>query len=89
MREAEKVTQATRLYGMQPYVQDYVNRKIHIIEMRVFLLSDKGDLTPEAALAAWMEVKALRRFLNTVQQDINAGTTAAERMPAPELQPKE
>lgn len=69
------------LEGIRPYLEEFVRRKISIVEMRVFLLSDRAELTSEAALAAWMEVKALRRLLNAADKDVKFGQAIAARLP--------
>lgn len=78
--ELVQVRDGARISGMLPYLEDYVERQIHIVEMRVFDQSDKGTLTPDGAVSAWMEVKALRRMVRSMKQKGRVGVSIGERV---------
>lgn len=68
------------LEGVRPYVEEFVRRKIAIIEQRVFMLSDQSIFTAEMAMASWMEVKALRRLMSSIEQAKKVAQIAAQRI---------
>jgi hypothetical protein len=75
--EAEHLGEYGRLSGMVPYLQAEVDRMDAQLETRVFKALEAGKLTPEEALSAWMEKRALKRLLQKIEHKVKLGTSAA------------
>ena len=71
--DMQLAAEAVRFREIMPWIESYVDRRVGIIEHNVFNASDNGVLTEDSAVAAWMEVKALRRMVRTLHQKINLG----------------
>lgn len=72
-RELGIISDGARLQGFLPYLEDAVKQMEAGLEGRIFQLLDKGELTPDLALYAWMEKLAYRRLLRKFDQKVRSG----------------
>lgn len=82
--DLSKVTEGAYLASLLPYLEGEVERQENLIIRRVIGMHEKGELTPDGALSAWMELIALRKLLKGLDTRVRVGQSAAERV-APEM----
>ena len=66
-----------RLAPALPYIAHELSGLDAAIRRRVFAALEAGELTPEVALAAWMETKSLHDLQRRIEKRIAMGTAAA------------
>lgn len=69
---------AARLAGFLPYLERELAQMAAVLETRVYAQIDKKELTPDMALAAWMEKLAYARLGKRLRQKVTAGTSKGE-----------
>ena len=67
--------EAARLAGILPEIEGFLGRMQRAVETRTLIALDKGLLTPDQALYAWMEVGTLRKLLGKFKGPALAATT--------------
>lgn len=81
------IRQGAKMQEMLPYVQDVVSKQERAIDNRVLMRYEAGELTPQAALEAWVEKIALRKVLRafdfTIKMGQGAGVQAQSALDLP------
>lgn len=80
MNERGQLTRE-RAYLQQaiPYIEDTTQQMLLAVQKRVFLDLDAGDLTPEGALSAWIEVRAVHEMLRKLRKQALSEVSQAEQ----------
>lgn len=80
MRETDSLGEMARLAGFLPLLERQISKMERTLESKVFMLMDKGSLTPDMALYFWQEKLALRRLLSHFNQTVRIGQTIGENI---------
>ena len=67
--------EAVRLAGILPEIEGFLAKMQRAVEVRTLIALDKGLLTPDQALYAWMEVGTLRKLLGKFKGPALAAST--------------
>jgi len=70
-----RISDAARLEGMMPYLEDEVSRMNDALETRIYAKIDHNELSADEALTAWLEkrtyAKLVRRLRSKVKLDFS------------------
>lgn len=80
LEDIGKVNDLIIVNQVYPYVESEVLAMVKSVEARTFAKIEKGELTPEAAMAAWMEKLAYVRLLKRFKTRKAIGVSAAEQV---------
>lgn len=58
---------------MLPYVEAEIAKMAHALDNRIFLACQSGEMTPEMAVAGWMERWAYQKLLKHFQTIVRMG----------------
>lgn len=72
------LSDGARLAGALPYVRAELEALERAVENRVYSALERGELSAEAANAAWIEKASLRRLLKRLEAKVRMGTAAGE-----------
>lgn len=61
------------LSNTMPYIEDELAKMAHALDHRMFAAAGSGELTPEMALAGWMERYAYQKLLKHFQTSVRLG----------------
>ena len=75
-----KVVDASVIAGFMPYLDPELVKMENALTTRVFRALDDGELTPDAAMYAWMEVRAYRKLKKRLDLQVRVGHTVGERI---------
>lgn len=77
--ELAEIRNGARVANMLPYVEDEIERMQKTLKTKTFELVRKGELTPERAVHAWMELYSYDRLLRTFRTKVKMGESAGEK----------
>lgn len=74
-----KLRDGARLGGLLPDMEAYVKGQETKLINEVQRKLQDGELTPDLALYAWMELVSMRKMLKSLSTKVSIGISAAER----------
>ncbi len=77
--ELSAVAAHSRLAALAPDLDTMLEGMVKAVERRVLQDLDRMDLTEQAALAAWLEIAAIRRLGRRVRQKVSTGEALGEQ----------
>lgn len=77
--DAGTISEGAHLSGLLPYLEEYIGKLERTLDFQTMQRLDAGELTPDLALIAWQEKRALRKVLSHFKQTIRIGLTVADR----------
>lgn len=79
-KDLASIQDSARLTGFLPYLDNELRRMEEVLDTKIFILLDKGELTPEAAKDAWIEKRAIRRLGRRFDQRVKLGVSTGARL---------
>lgn len=73
-----RISVGARLAGMWPYLEEEIENMQKDVTARAMRAMQKGELTPEKALAYWQEYRAATKLLQKFETLIKLGTSEGE-----------
>lgn len=78
--DAALVADQAFIVNALPYLKAEADKQIRELENRTFTALDKGELTPELALYAWMEIRAVRKTLSRFETRARIGASVGAKL---------
>lgn len=76
------VIDGARLANSLPYISAELDKAMAVVVTRVENDYNNGRLTPELAMATWVELISYRRLLRRFQQKVQVGIASGQRQAA-------
>jgi len=64
--------------SLRPYLEAEVDKQINAVQNRVLSQLERGELDPQLALNAWVEVQTLRKLVNKFKQTVRMGQSKGQ-----------
>jgi len=77
--DAGTISEGAHLAGLLPYLEQYIGKLERTLDFQTMQRLDHGELSPQDALNAWQEKRAIRKVLSHFKQVIRGASTVAER----------
>ena len=72
------IAQGARFINILPEIEDFLSKIEEAQERKVFAALDKGELTPQAALNAWIEKRLMRQLYSRFAQRVKIAQTVGQ-----------
>jgi len=79
MDKLSNVREVAFLAEVKPYLDKEIEALERALDNRTYQALDRGELTPQRALEAWIEKVSYHRISRKIQQQITMGQAAGER----------
>lgn len=78
--EIARVQAGSHLGVVLPLIEQQVDEMLRAVDLRTQSLLESGKLTPEGALAAWLERSALQKVVTKLKKTLTAAVSTGERL---------
>lgn len=75
MLDISVIQQGARFINILPEIENFLNSMEDALERKVYAALDKGELTPQAALNAWIEKRTMQQLYTKFAQRVKMAQT--------------